>query len=88
MHHATPEQPYHLLYTEALPQPSPADPLSDIHSPEFWEQDTINLNRALAHYQAIRTREATVSDLSAFAAESIRLVLRATCEKQRQAQVV
>jgi hypothetical protein len=66
---------FQLRYTEAVPEPPPADPLTDVTQPEFWQQDTIKVNRALARFQSMRTREVTIDDLRDFAAETIRLVL-------------
>ena len=56
------------------PAPIP-EPVNDVHRPEFWAEDTATINQALARYQALASSEATLDDLRAFAADTIRLVL-------------
>jgi hypothetical protein len=58
------------------PEPAPApDAVNDIHRPEFWAEDTANINARLEYFRNMRPDEATLQELQAFAAEMIRIVL-------------
>src|SRR5262249_55404448 len=53
----------------------PTEAVNDIHRPELWAVDTVAITQAFARYQALATTQATLDDLRAFAADTIRLAL-------------
>jgi hypothetical protein len=53
----------------------PFNPANDYHTLEFHNQERAAINRVLAPYQLIRPEDATLTELQAFSAELVRIVL-------------